>query len=198
MMAGAHAPESAADRCPAPVDRVKTLILMRHAKSDWSQSGSADFTRPLNKRGRRAAPVMGAYLREHGLAPSLALVSSAVRTRETWERMREALGPAARDHELRRELYLARPHTILDAINDVDRDVAHLLVLGHNPGMGLCAPLLAAPEQDEAGVAALAEIRTKFPTAAIAVLRFADIPWADIQFGTGRLTDFVTPAKLGA
>jgi phosphohistidine phosphatase len=175
---------------------MKTLILMRHAKSDWSQDELSDFGRPLNKRGRRAASVMAAYLSRQGLVPDYALVSSSVRTRETWERMSGDFSAAPPPHDLRRDLYLARPRTILEAINSLSEMYKRVLVLAHNPGIEQCAGLLAAPEQNSAGEAALASLRAKFPTAGAAIFRLPDTPWAEIRFGTGELLEFAAPSRL--
>lgn len=175
---------------------MKTLLLMRHAKSDWSQEGQGDYARPLNKRGRRAAPLMAAYLRDRGLVPELALVSSAVRTRETWERMAEVFGEFAPPHEFSCDLYLARPQMILEAVNGAPETVSRLLIVGHNPGLEQTLSLLAAPVQDKAGATALVAIRAKFPTAAIAEIEFTDGPWADVRFGSGLIRTFKSPSAL--
>ena len=175
---------------------MKTLLLMRHAKSDWSQGGMGDFDRSLNKRGRRAAPVMANYLRDRNLIPDLALVSDAARTRETWECMVEIFGERSPPHEFLHKLYLARPQALLETINGAPDAASRLLVLGHNPGIELTAALLAAPDQDAPGADALAAIRNKFPTGAIAQIELADGPWAEVQFGSGRIRAFTAPATL--
>jgi phosphohistidine phosphatase len=175
---------------------MKTLILMRHAKSDWSQDELSDFGRPLNKRGRRAASAMAAHLSGQGFVPDYALVSSSVRTRETWELMCEELGAAAPPHELRRDLYLARPRTILEAINGISEEHASAVILAHNPGIEQCAVLLAAADQDSAGEAALSSLRAKFPTGGAAIFRLADTPWAEVRFGSGKLLEFAAPSRL--
>jgi phosphohistidine phosphatase len=175
---------------------MKTLILMRHAKSDWSQDELSDFGRPLNKRGRRAASAMAGHLCRQGFVPDFALVSSSVRTRETWARMSEEFRAAAPPHELRRDLYLARPRTILAAINSVSEAYTCVLILAHNPGIEQCAVLLAAPDQEAAGEAALSLLRAKFPTAGTAIFRLPDIPWAEVRFGTAGLLEFSAPSRL--
>ena len=92
---------------------MRRLILLRHAKSD-RPAGVADHERPLNDRGRRAAPAVGAHLAEAGIKPDLALVSTATRTQETWEAVAAALGtPEMRSH---REIYEAPAERILGVI----------------------------------------------------------------------------------
>jgi phosphohistidine phosphatase len=174
---------------------MKTLILMRHAKSDWSQGELSDFGRPLNKRGKRAASDMAAYLCKHGLVPDYALISSSVRTRETWERMGEGFRATPPPHELRRDLYLARPRTILEAIKSLSESHDCVLVLAHNPGIEQFAVLLAAPDQDTAGEAALSSLREKFPTAGMAIFRLPDTPWEEVRFGTAQLLEFAAPSR---
>src|SRR5262249_1848790 len=153
--------------------RMTSLILMRHAKSDRSQGALGDFGRVLNKRGRRAAPLVAKYLRDNGLIPDFALVSSAARTKETWERMIEAFDSEDIPCEYLRELYLAQPQAILGAIRTAPTSASRVLVLGHNPGIELTAVALAAPGQDAEGTSALAGIKDKFPTAAFALFDFA-------------------------
>jgi phosphohistidine phosphatase len=172
---------------------MKTLLLMRHAKSDRSQDGLSDIERPLNKRGRKASDALAAFLIERGLAPDIALVSIARRTQETFERMAATLGEPPLD--LRRDLYLAEPQEILSAINSIG-EFSRPLILGHNPGIEQAASLLAAPEQSPLGQAALASLHGKFPTGAIAVFRYPGIPWSDVRFGMGEILEFVTPASL--
>ncbi len=156
-----------------------TLILMRHAKSDW-HAGLKDHDRPLNARGRLAAPLMGAWLSEQGRLPALALVSSAARTQETWGRM----GLDA-PMETRKALYEAEAETIREEIALTEGAASPLLVLGHNPGMQEAANRLLAD-----GVIA------DFPTAQCAVLEFDIAAWEALRFSTGRLVALATPKGL--
>ncbi len=155
------------------------LILLRHAKSDW-HAGLSDHDRPLNRRGRLAAPLMGAWLREEGLTPALALVSSAARTQETWER----LGLAA-PKETRPALYEAEAETIMEEITLTEGAPSPLLLVGHNPGIGEAANLLLAD-----GVIG------DFPTAQAAVIGFEAGAWADLRPGAGRLLALAQPKAL--
>jgi phosphohistidine phosphatase len=107
------------------------LILMRHAKSAWGDPEQDDHARPLNARGRDAAPRIGAWLRAEGFVPTRALVSDAARTRETWERLGFDRAP-----ELRPDLYLAEAGAILRLAEGAE---GTLLILAHNPGMAEAA-----------------------------------------------------------
>ncbi|MFO1186007.1 MAG: histidine phosphatase family protein [Alphaproteobacteria bacterium] len=171
---------------------MKTLLLMRHAKSDRSLGELPDIERPLNKRGRKASLALAEHLRAHDLVPDFALVSAARRTQETWNRMAETLGEPPL--EVRRELYLAEPQEILGVINGIG-EFSRVLLLGHNPGVEQAASLLTAPRQAPP-VKRHLPFQAKFPTGGIAVLRFADIPWSEVRFGIGELLDFITPKSM--
>src|SRR4051812_48964798 len=107
------------------------LMLLRHAKSEKAEPGQRDRDRVLSSRGRKDAPVIGAYLAHHKLIPNRVVVSLAARTRETWERLATALtAPPPADFEDR--LYDARPDTILNVIKETARSARTLLVIGHN------------------------------------------------------------------
>ncbi|MCJ2143390.1 SixA phosphatase family protein [Methylobacterium sp. E-066] len=168
---------------------MRRLILLRHAKSD-RPAGVADHERPLNDRGRRAAPAVGAHLAEAGFRPDLALVSTATRTRETWEAVSTALGaPEVRFH---REIYEAPSERILGVIRGAPDAAETVIVVGHNPGLGDLAAALAGegPRKERTRLA------TEFPTAAYAVIDFETDTWSAIGPGQGRLERFVRPRDI--
>ncbi|MCJ2121305.1 SixA phosphatase family protein [Methylobacterium sp. J-077] len=168
---------------------MRRLILLRHAKSD-RPAGVADHERPLNDRGRRAAPAVGAHLAEAGFRPDLALVSTATRTRETWEAVAAALGaPEARFH---REIYEAPAERILGVIRGAPDAAETVIVVGHNPGLGDLAATLAG----EGARKELARLATEFPTAAYAVIAFDAASWSTVVPGQGRLERFVRPRDI--
>ena len=165
---------------------MRRLILMRHAKSSWANPSQRDLDRPLNKRGRRAAGLIGTWMKAKGLLPNLALVSTARRTQETWSGV-VAIAGAARTTYVP-ELYHAGPETMLAVLRNVP-DVAGVLMLGHQPGIGEFARRLLAEPADDPDFA-------KYPTAATAVIDFDSDAWAATDWGSGRLTDFVVPRVL--
>ncbi|MDP4002797.1 histidine phosphatase family protein [Methylobacterium sp. NEAU K] len=168
---------------------MRRLILLRHAKSD-RPAGVADHERPLNPRGRRAAPAVGAHVAEQGFRPDLALVSTAARTRETWEAIAAALGnPETR---WQREIYEAPAQRILDVVRGAPDAAATVIVVGHNPGLGDLAASLAG----EGARKDLARLATEFPTAAYAVIAFEAEGWGAIGPGQGRLERFVRPRDI--
>jgi phosphohistidine phosphatase len=169
---------------------MKTLLLLRHAKSAWPD-GVEDHDRPLAERGRRDAPRMGAYMAGAGLEPDVALVSSARRTQETWALVAPAFGRACPSQTVA-SIYEAEPAAILAAIHAAPQGSGTLLVIGHNPGLEDLAMLLA-PEGDADTVVRL---RSKYPTAGLAVIRFDIERWADVAPGAGWHTAFMTPKTL--
>ena len=171
---------------------MKQLVLMRHAKSDRSDPGAIDHERPLNARGRNAAPVMAEWLLGRGVAPDVALVSSSVRTMETFDRLRRVMTEVPRPTVLR-SLYLADATSMLDEIRRQPESAASVLLIGHEPGLGDLVRLLAAPTMPDHCRAAL----ERFPTAAVAVF---EVPgsWAALGPGGARMMDHAVPRDLTA
>lgn len=169
---------------------MKTLYLLRHAKSDWSDSSLKDFDRPLNDRGWKAAKAIGHEMRERELVPDLVLVSPAVRTKETLARAEEGFGDKLNVVE-NRAIYLAETETLLDLVRGTRDDADRLMIIGHNPGMHELVLVLASGP-----IELREEVAHKFPTAALAEISFDVGEWADVAVGTGRLRSFVRPRDL--
>ena len=167
------------------------LILLRHAKSD-RPAGVADLERPLNARGRKTAPRMGAYLAQEGLVPQRVLVSTAKRTEETWSLAKDELGDIPEERV--DAIYEAPASALLQAVRDAPKSATAILLIGHNPGIQDFAVRLARGGSREAG----ARLRTRFPTAALAVIDFEAEAWSEIGWGSGRLERFITPKDLAA
>jgi phosphohistidine phosphatase len=168
---------------------MRRLILLRHAKSDHPV-GLADHDRPLNPRGRAAAPRMGAYIAEAGLRPDHVLVSSARRTLETWDAVRVPLD--GNPGETVPALYESGANQILDVVRGAPDSAGTLLVVGHNPGLQDFATEVVG----SGSKADRRRLATQFPTAALAVITFEAERWADIARGAGRLDRFVRPKDL--
>ncbi len=174
---------------------MKRLSLLRHAKSSWNDSTKDDFDRPLNKRGRAAAVLMGAFVEENTGAPDCVLCSSAVRTRETLDLIAPLF--SARPHiEYSRGLYLASPPDILKAIGAAPQQYAHILVIAHNPGLHMLALDLADPARSRAPE--LGRLAEKFPTAALAHFEFDIADWDEPLRRRGALLHFATPKERPA
>lgn len=112
---------------------MKTLVLVRHAKSSWEHTDLPDRDRPLNDRGRRDAPRMGRRLAERGLVPDMILSSTALRARTTAQLMAEALGFDVERIVLDERLYAASADEVLRVIGEIDSEVGSAMVVGHNP-----------------------------------------------------------------
>ena len=158
------------------------LILMRHAKSDWS-GGARDHERPLNPRGYRAAVKLGDWLREQALLPDQVFCSSATRTRETLAGLEL---PEETETHFQRGLYLATHHNLLAAMRTATGET--LLMIGHNPGIGWCAAEIVAemPGHPRFG---------QYPTGATLVADF-DVPWHEVDWGKAIARHFVVPRDL--
>ncbi|MFD0154961.1 SixA phosphatase family protein [Streptomyces sp. NPDC055721] len=168
------------------VDTPRRIVLLRHAKADWSDE--SDHERPLAERGRKDAPVAGRRLAGTGIGFDLALCSTAARTRETWKLTVHELSERPRTvYEDR--LYEASLGELIALLNEVSDEVSDLLVIGHNPGMHALADALAG-ESD--GDLLPRMNRSGFPTSAYAVLAFNG-SWKSVEHGVGRLVDFWTP-----
>lgn len=168
-------------------DAGRKLILVRHAKSDWPDL--PDHERPLAKRGRRDAPVVGHWLAASGYAPDAVVCSTALRARQTWELLAAALAEAAGPPPVvryERRVYEATVLGLLMLVREFDAGWRSALIVGHNPGIAELTAGLAGPDE---------EAPQAFPTAATAVLGLPG-PWADATPGEARLLAFTIPAEL--
>nr|WP_202526824.1 histidine phosphatase family protein [Streptomyces sp. SID486] len=168
---------------------MRRLVVLRHAKSAWPD-GVADHDRPLAPRGLRDAPAAGRALAT-GSLPDLALCSTAVRARRTWELVSAewATPPPVRYD---RRLYAAGVTDLLEVVREAPADVRTLLLVGHNPGLEELVRALASDGLDDT----LDRVREKFPTCAIAVLAWHGPGWPALAPGGALLTS-VTVARGG-
>jgi phosphohistidine phosphatase len=170
---------------------MKTLFLLRHAKSDWSDMTLRDFDRSLNRRGERAARAMGEWARRQSMRFDAVVASPAVRVVETLQHFAQAHGDCP-EPVWDRRLYLASSGTLQDAIHEAPASAQTLLMVGHNPGLEDLVLDLVPKE----GLSVLREaVEEKFPTAAMAVLRWETESWTEA--GSGAALDmFVRPRDL--
>tara|TARA_B100001109_G_scaffold44518_1_gene35641 strand:- start:14 stop:505 length:492 start_codon:yes stop_codon:yes gene_type:complete len=161
---------------------MKTLVLMRHAKSSWSGELS-DFDRPLNKRGVSSARALGTWLRANDLLPDFALVSAAQRTVETFDELKINC-----PFEKKKKLYLAPSEEIFHQLRQMDANI--LLLICHNPGISEFSQQILskwpAHSQFES-----------FPTCSTCIIDFDLSDWSNLQFETGEIKKFITPRDLG-
>ncbi len=162
---------------------MKTIALLRHAKSDWNTGAASDFDRPLSERGREAATAMGRYIAREGGEYDRALVSPARRCRETYDIVSGELGHAP-DLVFEDGIYLASPDGLLGLLQEQAEDCDRLLMVGHNPGLTFLA--LDLIRQDIAA-SERERIAEKFPTAAFVQLECEVAGWAELGTAGCRL-----------
>jgi phosphohistidine phosphatase len=163
---------------------VKTLLVLRHAKSDRDIPNLSDHERPLNKRGRRDAPRMGRLLHDQRLAPDLIITSTAERARATAEAAAEAAGYKGAIKRSQ-DLYLAEPGAYFEVLRGVPDACRRVMVVGHNPGVEDLLQLLAGAAET-------------MPTAALAQIDLPIDRWQELGAETrGRLVQLWRPKELG-
>jgi phosphohistidine phosphatase len=162
---------------------MKTLLVLRHAKSSWGDAQLRDYDRPLNGRGRRDAPRMGRLLAEEGIVPDAISTSTAKRAMDTARIVAEAAGYAG-EVDGRETLYEAAPHAYIRVLHGLPDDVVTAMVVGHNPGVeGLVAGLTGANEA--------------MTTANVARIALDVERWVDVELsGTGELLNLWCPREL--
>ena len=170
---------------------MKTLTLLRHAKSDWHSGAASDFERPLNARGHKAARAVGRALKALGIGFDAVLASPAARVVETLEHLEESYGEALRPRFDDR-VYLGSVTTLLTLVREADDGADRLLLVGHNPGLETLAMMVTKDD----GNGLRAELAKKYPTATIAEIELPIAHWRDIAAGSGVLARFVRPRDL--
>lgn len=163
---------------------MKTLLILRHAKSSWGNAMLTDYERPLNKRGKIDAPRMGKLLREQDLVPDLIITSSAERALATAEAVALASG-YEQEIQTTRSFYHADPEPYIEALQKLDDSCERVMVVGHNPGM-------------EELVEALTGLWERMPTAALAQIALPINHWRELdEETTGELVNLWRPKELG-
>lgn len=169
---------------------MKRLYLMRHAKA--VRDGTADPERPLTKRGRKDAALLGTWLSRKSRDPDAVLCSPSSRTLETWKTVAGTLEGAPRPRVLK-SLYNASPSVLLARIRQVPDTMQTVLVIGHNPGLQDLAIRLSGEGSKRRAVEQAAK---KLPTAALAVVEVDAASWRDLAGDNARLVRVVRPKDL--
>ena len=161
---------------------MRTLYLLRHAKSSWKNQELADFDRPLAGRGRKASETIGQFLKEKEITFDLVLSSPAVRARETTDLVLRAakLRPDVRYDE---RIYEATPSRLIEVISQIENECKAVVLVGHNPGMAELLQVLTGETEE-------------FPTATLAKIVFKNSKWADVGTKEGTLDWVVRPRGL--
>lgn len=168
------------------------LLLLRHAKSSWDDLDHTDHQRPLNKRGIKAAPKVGAFIASTGITPKLILSSTANRARQTTQLVSEQFGAEIETRFIDDLYSFSGFHTPLNVIRSNCDTQSPVLLVGHNPTMEELAGELTGAGSSSAR----ALMYQKYPTAALAEIDFNIPKWADLQTGIGTLIRFTRPRDL--
>ena len=162
---------------------MKTLLVLRHAKSSWNDPELDDHARPLNKRGKRDGPRMGELMRKYGLMPDIVISSDAVRAQLTADAVAEAARYAG-EILLDPRLYMASPADILSLLRTVRENAETVMIIGHNPGLEELVEQLTGERQD-------------MPTAALAHIVLEIDQWRDLTLSTrGTLLGHWRPKEI--
>ena len=170
---------------------MKTLTLLRHAKSGWNDPILRDFDRPLNPKGKRAATLMGRHVRSLGLEFDHVVASPAVRVGETIDAVVAGYGRTLAP-TLDRRIYLASAATLLDLVRELPVAAAQALMVGHNPGLEDLVLMLVPTSAGELRTI----VEEKYPTATLAVMEFDIDEWSAVSANGARLVRFVRPRDL--
>ena len=164
------------------------LVLLRHAKAE--REGTSDLARALAPKGRKQATGLSKSLADAGVKPEVALISSAVRTQQTWQYLAGGKPKVKCHYDILDSLYAASVADVLQTLRVVSSSLQTAVIVGHEPTMSACAAYLAGSGSDEASVA---QVRVGLPTAAWALLQ-SDYPWAEWGRGSATLVTVRRPA----
>jgi phosphohistidine phosphatase len=161
---------------------MKTLFLLRHAKSSWKDKTLADFDRPLNSRGKRATQTLGAFFKKERVNPNLIISSCAVRARETIEAI---LHSSKTPSELRfdERIYEATAERLFEVVSEIEKAARSVMIVGHNPGLEELLAFLTGESRI-------------MPTGALAKITFKDSNWNSIGPRAGTLEWLIKPKEL--
>jgi len=162
---------------------MKTLYLLRHAKSSWDDPDLKDFDRPLNGRGLKAAPRMGSYIRKEKILPDIILSSPAFRAKQTTTLVCEAAGLTGVEIDFDERIYEASAQRLFEIVAGLKDGVDAAMMVGHNPGF-------------EELLAALTGESKRMPTAALACIELNVKKWSDVSANSGKLKWLVKPKDL--
>lgn len=165
------------------------LFLLRHGKSSWSSDAATDFERPLGKRGKRDAPLVGRWMKRQGLVPEYVISSPATRASATAVRACRELGIGKSAIASDRRIYAAGLDDLLAVLADCPHKAGRVLLVGHNPGLEYLVAYLWGDETE------VPEDGKLMPTAALAHLKLPD-DWQGLESGSGRMVSITRPAAL--
>jgi phosphohistidine phosphatase len=161
---------------------LKTLYLIRHAKSSWNNASLSDYDRPLNERGKRDVVTMGSVLNQKGVLPDCIIASAAKRTRKTAKKIAKGVGFNESEIKFEKELYHSGIIDLLKFTNNISDEYLSAFIIVHNPGVSAFCDYLTHYTVD-------------FPTCGIAKITFDIDSWAEVSNGLGDLEWFDYPKK---
>lgn len=161
---------------------MKTLFILRHAKSSWGDPELADFDRPLNERGNVAAPFMGKLMRDNGFSPDIILSSPAERAKQTALLVKDA-GELTAEIRFDERIYEASPQTLKKVVSELDPKKKSAMLVGHNPGM-------------EGFIKYLTNSIQPMPTAALAIVELKIKTWQGVESGVGVLKRVLSVRRM--
>lgn len=162
---------------------IKTLYLIRHAKSDWKDPGASDFERGLTKKGLKDINTMGSYLALRGIRPDLILASCSLRTQETADGLADKIDYDGPKYYLR-ELYLTQPETLKETLMMQENQFQSIFVVGHNPQMTDLANMLTT------------EHISKLPALGIVAIDFDIDDWNELEEEKGKIDFLIYPKQF--
>lgn len=160
---------------------MKTIYVLRHAKSSWDAADLADIDRPLNDRGENVAPFIGEFMRSNGFEPEIIVSSPAMRARETARLVKEAAHSSA-EVMYDERIYEASARTLQLVVTSIADRFESAMLVGHNPGMEALVRLLTGKSE-------------QMPTAALAVIDLDIQRWTEVDSGLGQLRRIVRPKE---
>jgi phosphohistidine phosphatase len=163
---------------------MKTLYIIRHAKSSWKYAELADIDRPLKKRGKRDANLMGTFLLEKNIVPDIILTSPAKRAKQTAQKIANCIHAPDERIFVKQSLYYGGMPDIIRTIQNIQDSFGHAFLFGHNPEFTELAHYLSHFHSD------------KIPTLGIVCLEFDTESWKDVKRNTGTVLFFEYPKKF--
>jgi phosphohistidine phosphatase len=162
---------------------MKTLLLARHAKSNWGDKNFSDFDRPLNETGKVDAPIMAMYLQQCGYLFHQIISSDAARALETAEEYKKHLTPE-KNLITHHDLYLASADTIVDIVSKISPSHSAVIIVGHNPGISDALNYFCKENFDD------------MSACGVGIIQFEVSNWVDIAEGSGDVLGFESPKTI--
>lgn len=162
---------------------MKTLFLIRHAKSSWSSPELSDIDRPLNERGKNDAPLIGNVLKNNSVSPDIIFSSPAVRVLTTAKIIAKIVAYPTKKIIIKPEIYEASVSDLLRIINSIDNNYNNVMIFGHNPGLSYLSNYFCN------------NFRNNLPTCSVVQLQFEINNWIEVTENSASLIKFEYPKK---